>query len=217
MAEHTTVIIASNRPLVGAGLRAALDGADGLTVMGAAASAVDLLVLMSKCPECIAVADAAIVRDGAGVQVLRQLRERGLARRVVCIGPDRPIAWLGPVVANGSGCVLDTEPIDELVRLIRCATAGEQAVSVALALRRDWLTGEATDMKPAGRLTEREVEVLDLLARGHSDGDIGRRMGISARTVAFHVAEARERLGAATRIQAVVVAICDGWLPLSEG
>jgi DNA-binding NarL/FixJ family response regulator len=69
----------------------------------------------------------------------------------------------------------------------------------------------------ADGLTEREIEVLDLLARGHSDADIGRRMGISARTVAFHVAEARERLGAATRIQAVLAAIRDGWLPLSGG
>ncbi len=217
MAEHTSVIIASNRPLVSAGLRAALDGADGLMVMGAATSAVDLLALMSKCPECIAVADAAIVRDAAGAQVLKQLRERGLARKVVCIGPDRPLAWLGLAVANGCGCVLDTEPIDELLRVTLSAAVGEQAMSATLAHRRQLTPGDAMAAQPAKMLTEREIEVFDLLARGHGDVDIGRRMGISARTVAFHVAEVRERLGAATRIQAVVAAIRDGWLPLSGG
>jgi DNA-binding NarL/FixJ family response regulator len=104
------------------------------------------------------------------------------------------------LAAGASGLVLKEAPLADLVRALEAVLAGGSYLDPAVAAEPD---------EPA-RLTTRELEVLTLVAEGLQHDEIGSRLGISSETVRTHLRKACDRLGAATRTQAVASALRSG-------
>ena len=134
-------------------------------------------------------------------------------------------AWadLGCVYDQGLALGLsdDVERVAEGVRLLNDLGASGAAMRVGVRLTamggRVPRPRRAATREHPGGLTEREAEVLELLADGASNADIASSLGISARTAEHHVSAVLAKLGAATRVDAVVLAAGRGWVGIGTG
>src|SRR3954471_14472905 len=134
----------------------------------------------------------------AGVELIRALREASAATRIAVYTAEADERVAHEVLEAGAvALVLKEAPLADLVRALESALAGASYLDPALA--------GATS--PAKRLTQRELDVLELLAEGLQHEEIGRRLGISSETVRTHLRKACDRLGAGTRTQAVATAL----------
>jgi DNA-binding NarL/FixJ family response regulator len=160
----------------------------------------------------IAVALAAAEQPDVAVVDFRmpRLHGPGLVRELATAVPGMPIVvytaegdatMAREVLAAGAAAiVLKEAPLADLLRAVQGAVAGRSYVDAALA-----------NTTPVGvGLTQRELDVLALLAEGLQHEDIGRQLGISAETVRTHLRKACDRLGAATRTEAVATALRRG-------
>ncbi|HMD01695.1 MAG TPA: response regulator transcription factor [Candidatus Baltobacteraceae bacterium] len=192
------VAVVDDHPIVRDGIVANLEESGGIQVVATASG-------VAEARGALAGADVAIVdlelADGNGLALVRELAASGV--RVVVFSAYAGEERVAEALAGGAlGYVLKGTPSEELVRAVRTVFAGkshlsgsvaEQAVSALRAPRRL-------------RITEREREILRLLADGLSNRAIAERLQISERTVKFHVSEILGRLGAENRAQAVALA-----------
>jgi two-component system nitrate/nitrite response regulator NarL len=139
----------------------------------------------------------------AGGELVKQLREASPSTTVVVYTAEADGHVADEVLrAGASGVVLKEAPLVDVLRALESTVSGRTYVDPALA-------AEALLRPKNGgvRLTDRERDVLVHLAEGLSHDEIGKRLGISGETVRTHVQKACERLGAATRTQAVATAL----------
>jgi len=133
-----------------------------------------------------------------GVELVRALREVSPRTKVAVYTADGDERLAREVLGAGAvAVVLKEAPLADLVRALEAALVGGSYLDPALAKH----------ASPGGNLTQRELDVLCLLAEGLQHEEIGRRLGISAETVRTHLRKASQRLGAATRTQAVATAL----------
>ncbi|NUR75620.1 MAG: response regulator transcription factor, partial [Thermoleophilia bacterium] len=134
----------------------------------------------------------------AGADLVRALREASPETRVVVYTADGDERLAREVLNAGAiALVLKEAPLADLVRALEAALVGSSYLDPALA----------KNPIPGGKLTQRELDVLGLLAEGLQHEEIGRRLGISSETVRTHLRKASDRLGASTRTQAVATAL----------
>ncbi len=117
--------------------------------------------------------------------------------------------------AGANGYVLKTAEASEIVEAVKAVHDGQSALDprIARALMAQLSrpeTGPGIDVEP---LTDREMEVLRLAARGHTNKAIGVQLAISDRTVQGHLAKIYVKLGAASRTEAVMRGVALGWIP----
>jgi two-component system response regulator NreC len=110
--------------------------------------------------------------------------------------------------------VLKQSPPAELLQAIRAVGAGGQYLDSTLTSRvtAGFLEKEGKGAKAGARLTEREAEVLRLIASGHSNKEIAARLSLSVKTIEAHKANAMRKLGLNGRIDIVKYAVLQGWL-----
>ena len=111
--------------------------------------------------------------------------------------------------AGASGFVLKDDPPEQLIAAIRVVAGGEALLSPAITkrvIRQFTRTPQHTPPPEVGELTERELDVLRLLARGYSNAEIGRDLFIGDTTVKTHITHILQKLGLRDRVQAVVLA-----------
>jgi DNA-binding NarL/FixJ family response regulator len=130
---------------------------------------------------------------------VRELVAASPETRVVVYTADADETVARAVLDAGAvALVLKEAPLADLVRALEAALAGRSYLDPALA---------TTTSRAGTALTQRELDVLGLLAEGLQHEEIGRRLGISSETVRTHLRKASDRLGAATRTQAVATAL----------
>jgi DNA-binding NarL/FixJ family response regulator len=137
-----------------------------------------------------------------GGELVERIRQVSPDTRVAVYTAEVDAAIVEETLAAGADAVLLKEaPMADLVRALRSIVDGQRYIDPAL-------TGQAAAPAPASsRLTERELDVLRLLAEGLSHEEIGARLSIASETVRTHSRKAADRLGAKTRTQAVASAI----------
>jgi DNA-binding NarL/FixJ family response regulator len=171
----------------------------GFEVVGPASTGTQAVELATTRPE-LAVVDLRMP-ELSGAELVSAVADASPETGVVVYTAlaDRDVASM--VLGAGAKAVLLKEaPLSELIRVLRTVSAGGRYVDPALAgslLRRDSPT----------HLSRREAEVLTLLAEGLSYDEIASQLGLRAETVRTHMRRAAERLGAATRTQAVAAAL----------
>ena len=134
----------------------------------------------------------------SGADLVRALREAAPETCIVVYTADGDERLAREVLNAGAiALVLKEAPLADLVRALEAALAGSSYLDPALA----------KNPVPGGKLTQRELDVLGLLAEGLQHEEIGRRLGISSETVRTHLRKASDRLGASTRTQAVATAL----------
>lgn len=147
-----------------------------------------------------------------GVAAIMEIKEEDPDARILVLtsfSEDRKA--YDAVKAGALGYVLKDSSSDEVIEAIRDVYRGELALKPSLALRVIRELGRPSSLPPAGEpLTDREVEVLQLVAQGLSNQEIGDRLKISERTVRSHVSSILEKLHLANRTQAALYALREG-------
>ena len=151
--------------------------------------------------------------DGEGVSTIEDLRalHEGAAF-VVLTASTSDAVLVAAVQAGASGFVSKTRGVAEVTTAVRAAAAGEAVISPEMLMRLLPRFREGAT-EPSVKLTEREQEVLTLLAEGLSNAAIGERLFVSVHTVRNHVANLSAKLGAHSKLEALSIAVRDGLLP----
>ncbi|WP_405143544.1 response regulator transcription factor [Sphaerisporangium sp. NBC_01403] len=213
------VLIADDHPVVRQGLRTFLDLQDDLEIVGEAADGAEAVALVASLAPDVLLLDLKMpVLDGLGA--LRELSERGLDVRVIVLTSVSDRGDVAPAMRSGASGFLykDVDPA-ALVQAIRAVRGGQ--VLLAPEAAEAMLTGldvpagtEApAEHAPIAVLTEREREVLALIASGRSNREIARELVVAEKTVKTHVSNVLMKLGVQDRTQAALYAVRHGYAP----
>ncbi|GIE77510.1 DNA-binding response regulator [Actinoplanes philippinensis] len=200
------VVIVDDHPVVRDGLRGMFAGDDRFTVLGEAGDGREALAVTEAVAPDVVLMDLRMpVMDG--VTTIRELKARGSAARVLVLTTyDTDSDVLPAIKAGATGYLLKDTPREELFRAVVAAHRGESVLSPAVAGR---LMGQLRS--PAKEpLSQREIEVLTLTARGCSNRETAKRLFISEATVKTHLLHAYAKLGVRDRAAAVATAIEQG-------
>ncbi|QYJ04716.1 response regulator transcription factor [Nocardioides panacisoli] len=204
----TRVVMVDDHELIRSGLGAVLDLEDDLEIVGTASTVTEGLATYEELSPDVMVIDLQM-QDGTGLDIVRSVRQRdkqtGLVMLTMHSGDDQIFAAME---AGASGFVGKDAPATEVIKATRHAAVSPGAfvcTGLAGALQR-----RTTGQVPA--LTEREHEVLVLLADGLGAAAIGDRLYLSESTAKSHIARIYQKLGAANRAQALVTAMRIGLL-----
>jgi len=152
----------------------------------------------------------------SGVVATRKLKERRPSLPIVTLTRHADQTFLEELLrAGASAYVLKQSPHAELLRAIRAAAAGQQYIDPALThhLAAPFASGERKrNGRASSTLSERETEVLRLVAQGHSNKEIAARLDLSHKTIEVHKANAMRKLGLTGRIELLQYALHVGWL-----
>jgi DNA-binding NarL/FixJ family response regulator len=199
------IAVADDHPVVREGLVAMLETEPDFQVVGTAATGPEAVALVAREDPDVLLLDLELPElDGVGV--LRRLTAEGGRVRVIAFTVfDTDERIIGAVEAGAAGYLLKGAPRAELFAAVRTVAAGGSllaAVASSAVLRR--VRGQAPAAGPT--LTPRERAVLDALALGLGNKQIAARLGVSERTVKFHVSSLFAKLGAGNRTEAVTLA-----------
>jgi DNA-binding NarL/FixJ family response regulator len=211
------VVIVDDQSLVRAGFRMVLAAQQDMTVVGEAADGAEALRLLAHTPADVVVMDVRMpVMDG--VEATRVLcgpgsdgSAAGGLRVLVLTTFDTDADAFAALQAGASGFLLKNVPPEELLSAIRVVAAGEAVVAPRITRRLlDRFAGQLSAPPDAdgriGQLTDREREVLLLVAQGMSNAEIAERLFVAETTVKTHVGRILTKLDLRDRVQAVVLA-----------
>jgi DNA-binding NarL/FixJ family response regulator len=205
----TTVLLVDDHPVVREGLRGMIDAEADLTVVGEARSGTEAVAMAESLRPDVILMDLRMPGVDGVTATERILAALPHTRIVVVTTYESDTDILRAVEAGAAGYLLKDAPRADVANAIRVAARGETVLAPSVAARlviqvrrpqRDSLSG-------------REVEVLQLVARGMTNADIGRQLFISEATVKTHLLRAFGKLGVSDRTAAVTTAIERGEIP----
>jgi DNA-binding NarL/FixJ family response regulator len=206
------VLLCDDQALVRSGFRMILDARDDLEVVGEAEDGVQAIALARKLDPDVILMDVRMP-ELDGVEATRRLIANGSRARVLILTTfDLDEYVYEAIRAGASGFLLKDVQPSQLVDAIRVVAAGEALLAPSVTRRlldrfADTLPN-ATGAPPLGldSLTEREFEVLKLLAQGLSNAELAERLFLSETTVKSHISSVLRKLNLRDRVQAVVLA-----------
>jgi DNA-binding NarL/FixJ family response regulator len=192
------VIVADDHHLVRQGIRALLEKADGIEVVGEAADGQEAVELVERLTPNVLVMDMVMPRL-SGNQAIGRVRALGVATQVVILSMYSDETLVREALRNGAkGYLLKRSVTEELLLAIRAASRGEIYLSPAISrsIVADLLTlqTDADASSPFERLTSREREVLQLISEGHTNKAIAQILTVSVKTVEKHRANLMSKL-----------------------
>ncbi|MFF2851293.1 response regulator [Streptomyces sp. NPDC058001] len=203
------VVLADDHPVVREGLRAMLSAEPDLDVVGEASNGPRAEALAAELRPDIVLMDLRMP-GGDGVDAIVRMSEAGLPCRVIVLTTyesDRDI--LRAVEAGAAGYLLKDMARGELADAVRAAARGETVLAPSVAAR---LVDQLRTRPQRPRLSGRETAVLQLVAEGCTNAEIGRRLHIGESTVKTHLLRAFGKLGVDDRTAAVTSAMRHGLL-----
>ncbi|MDX1663645.1 MAG: response regulator transcription factor [Candidatus Promineifilaceae bacterium] len=205
--EPLTVLIADDHPLFRKGMRALLESMPGIEVIGEAQNGREAVAMATEQQPDVVLMDLQMP-EGSGLGATRELSEvsPSVYILVVTLFEDDESVFAA-LQAGARGYILKDADEEEMMRAIRAVGKGEAIFSPAIATR-------VLDYFAAGRrhvgeeifpeLTDREREILTLIARGDTNADIAEQLTIAVKTVRNHVSNIYSKLQVADRAQAVI-------------
>jgi two-component system response regulator NreC len=202
------IVIADDHAVVRSGLRMLLDAEDGLTVVAEAGDILTAMQVIRAHRPGVAVLDLNMP-GGSGLDAIPKLRESTPETAIVVLTmQDDPAFARQALQAGAAGFVLKEAADEELLQAVRLAARGETYLNPRLGARL-----AAQPPAPAGPpddLTERELDVLRLIALGHTNSEIGEQLYLSVRTVETHRAHIQQKTRRSTRAELVRYALDHG-------
>ncbi len=203
--EPIQVMIVDDHPVVRNGIRFSLLAFDDMQVLGEAGSGAETLDLCAQLQPDVVLMDL-LMPGMNGVETTRALRTAYPHIKVLALTSFQEGNLVQEALQAGAiGYLLKDVSIDELARAVRLAAQG--LPTLAPAAGQALVQSAAQTPKIGHDLTEREREVLALLAEGLSNQQIASRLVISPATVKFHISSIRTKLGASSRTEVVILAI----------
>lgn len=202
------VLIADDHAVVREGLRNFLQVQEDIEVVGEAADGLEAMKLAHELAPDVVLMD--LVMPGAdGIEALRGVRAANPAARVIVLtsfADDERV--FAAVHAGAAGYLLKDILPRDLANAIRTAHRGEALLHPAVAARlMQEIARPQSRASSPDALTERELSVLKLIARGMSNKEIGRELGVAEKTVKTHVSNILQKLHVADRTQAALYAV----------
>ncbi|UQX00581.1 response regulator transcription factor [Streptomyces sp. RerS4] len=210
------VVVADDERMVRTALRVILDAEADLEVVGEAASGAEAVSVVRALAPDVVLMDVRMPEiDGirATEQILRSMAD---PPRIVVVTTFENDAYVYDALRAGAcGFLLKRADPDELIGAIRLVARGDSLLFPAAV--RSLAAAHAAATRPAappwaGRLTEREAEVLRLMANGLTNQEIGERLGVGPQTIKTHVAGVLAKTGSRDRTQAVIAAYEGGFI-----
>ena len=211
-----TIFLADDHPVVRDGLRAILETQPDFAVIGEAGDGAETVKQTKALRPDVLLLDLEMP-EMDGVEALRQVGQVAPDTRVlVFTAYDSDERILAAVQAGAQGYLLKGVPRDQVFDAIRVVHGGGSLLQPAVAskLLKQVQSGKDRAASRPGVLTSREIEVLHLLAQGQANKQIAARLGISERTVKFHVSAIFRKLDATNRTEAVTIAAQRGLIKL---
>jgi DNA-binding NarL/FixJ family response regulator len=203
----TTVVLVDDHPLVRQGMRAVIDAADDIEVVGEAADGAEAV------RRCVETLPDVVLMDLQmpelnGIEATKQVRTRSPTTAVLVLTMYDDDAMVFEAVASGAaGYLLKGSDGADVVAAIRAAAQGQAIFGAALAQRmRTWFTRPQQQASPFPELTDRERDILDGVAAGRTNSEIGATLFLSPKTVANNVSLIIDKLHFAHRTDAIVKA-----------
>lgn len=196
------LLLVDDHPIVRAGLRALLDSEVDLDVIGECATAEEALALVPSTPVDLVLLDLQFPGAMQGVEATRRLRDLDSPPYVLILtnyGTDNDI--LGAIEAGASGYLLKDAPPGDILGAVRAAAQGESALAPTVVSR---LMQRVRT--PGDTLSSREIEVLQLVADGRSNAEIGAELFLTESTVKSHLVHVFGKLRVTSRTSAVAAA-----------
>lgn len=204
------VVVVDDHPVVRDGLRGMLEGQADLEVVGDAADGLEALAVVARCRPDLVLMDLRMPRLD-GVEATRRLTAAYSGVRVLVLTTfDADAEIVRAVEAGATGVLLKDAPREELFRAVRASARGEPTFPMAVTARLLTRLSRPQQDPPS----ERELEVLALVARGLTNRAIGRQLAISEATVKTHLVHLYGKLGVSDRTSAVAVALERGLISL---
>ena len=203
MSDVVRVVIADDHPVVRSGIRGMLASDPGFDVVGEAADGAEALALTTReLPDVVLMDLRMPALDGASATA--EIRARCPETQVLVLTTyDTDADIVRAIEAGAIGYLLKDVPHEEITRAVRAAARGEPALGPAVAER---LMDRARDAT-GDALTAREIDVLQLAARGSSNSEIAKELFVSSTTVKAHLTHIYRKLGVGDRTAAVTTAL----------
>ena len=204
------VLLADDQPLVRAGLRTILASQEDITVVGEAPDGEQAVAMAVRLRPDVVLMDVRMpVLDG--IEATRRATRGGLPARILILTTYELDEYVFDALAAGaSGFLLKSAPPEALIQGVRVLAAGDALLAPSVTRR---LIEEFGRRPPPARppealatLTDRETEVLRLVARGLTNGEIAVRLHVGETTVKTHVGHVLDKLDLRDRVQAVILA-----------
>jgi two-component system response regulator NreC len=205
-------LVVDDHAVVRSGIRLLLDREDDIEVVGEAGNARDAVFNVRSLKPDVVLLDVAMPGE-SGIEVLPRLLQESPATRVLVLSmQDDPSYVRQAFAAGANGYVLKEAADEEVVAAVREIASGGSYVHPALGARMVTAEAQARAAAAADPLSDREREVLRLLALGHTNQEIAKMLYISVRTAETHRAHIMQKLGLSTRAELVRYALSHGLL-----
>ncbi|MFE2755946.1 response regulator [Actinosynnema sp. NPDC059335] len=202
------LLIVDDHPVVRDGLRGMFSADPRFEVLGEAGDGAEAIAAADRLRPDVVLMDLRMPGTD-GVTAIKELAKRGVPARVLVLTTyDTDSDVLPAIEAGATGYLLKDAPREELFRAVEAAARGQAVLSPAVATR---LMGQMR--QPASEpLSQRELEVLELIARGSTNREAAKQLFISEATVKTHLLHAYAKLGVNDRAAAVATAFSRGYL-----
>ena len=218
MTETIRVLIADDHAVVREGLRGLISSEPGMLVVGEASDGVETVRQARASRPDVILVDLVMPRM-SGIEAITEIKAQDPAARILVLTSFADDDKVFPAIKSGAlGYLLKDSSPRELLQAIRDVYHGESSLHPTIARKLIHELRQPAELPLApDPLTEREVEVLRLVAQGLSNDEIADRLFIAERTVRTHVSNILGKLHLANRTQAALYALREGIATLQEG
>jgi DNA-binding NarL/FixJ family response regulator len=213
--EPIRVLIADDHALFRRGLEMVLDEEQDIELVGQASDGTEAVTRARESLPDVVLMDIRMPKT-SGIEAARAMKEAAPSAKIVMLTiSDEEEDLFEAIRAGASGYLLKDIPLDEVADAVRAVHGGQSLINPSMAgkLLTEFATLAGRDEEerpqpvPAPKLTEREMEVLKLVARGMNNRDIAKELFISENTVKNHVRNILEKLQIHSRMEAVMIAV----------
>ena len=211
MTEMLRILVVDDHAVVREGLRALITSEPGMMVVGEAGDGVEAVLKARSLTPDVVLLDLLMPRK-SGIEAIAEIKADNPEARILVLTSYADDDKVFPAIKAGAlGYLLKDSSPQELLEAIRDTYQGESSLHPTIARKLILELNRPTDLPPTDEpLTEREVEVLKLVAQGLANNEIAAELAISERTVRTHVSNILSKLHLANRTQAALYAIREG-------